>query len=143
MRNWIRSAVDALKGWAGALKEQAGSLRERAPSVMPIKHAARGWLRTFASVMADRSASLLIIPAAAVLLWIDWARFLTLVEWMAFASLFVGFASYLSRFAFPQVNLTEMVGRAKDSSLCCAMISCTVIMFMAAVVIALAIWTKP
>ncbi len=63
--------------------------------------------------LCDKTALLLIIPALAVLLYIDEAMFKTILQWVVVAPVLAGIAVMVSRVIYHKINLTDLVMRAK------------------------------
>lgn len=104
-----------------------------------------GWFsraRRF-SALFDRSAWLLIAPALAILCWIDPAMMKTVLQWSGIAVILAGLACIVSRIIFPQIHLGELVEAVKaDKSLPAAVVVAALVMFVAALIIALVLWAK-
>lgn len=92
--------------------------------------------------LGDKSAWLLIVPACALLYYIDDAMTKTLVQWLVFAPVFAGIAIVVSRFVFPQINLSELVRRAEDGNLAAGVVVAGLLIFVALVLQGLVGWAK-
>lgn len=95
------------------------------------------------NTFGDKNAWFLAIPAGALLLFLDVAKLLTLLEWMLYAAVIAGFAIQISRTVFPQVDLTEMVKKAREESRSAGAVASALIVFVGLLILSIALWTKP
>lgn len=92
--------------------------------------------------LGDKSAWLLIAPACGLLWYIDQAMAKTLLQWLVFAPVFAGIAVVVSRFVFPQINLSGLIKRSEDGNVAAAIIVAGLLLFVALVVQALVGWAR-
>jgi hypothetical protein len=94
------------------------------------------------AALADKSALVLIVPALIIAYLIDEAMALTLVQWLVFAPILAGVAIHISRIVFPQVHLTSYLQKAETGNVAAGLVASAIIVFVAAIVMALVVWTK-
>ncbi len=99
------------------------------------------FLKRFA-VFGDKSAIVLIVPALAILYFIDHAMAMTLIQWLVFAPVLAGVAIHISRIVFPQIRLTTFVRQAESGNVAAGLVASAIIIFVAVIVLALVTWTK-
>lgn len=95
------------------------------------------------AIFADKAQWLLIVPAVGVMAALDLPRTITLLEWMLYAAVIAGFAIQVSLTVFPQIDLSDLVERAKDDPRASATVAAALVLFVALLILAVAIWTKP
>lgn len=100
------------------------------------------WVSRFAALF-DGSAWLLAVPAAAGLWLLDPPMLKTLLQWSLYFSIMAAFVVIISRVAFPQIKMGEFIESAKTGNPAAGMIVSAVIMFVAIVLIAMAVWARP
>lgn len=100
------------------------------------------WMSRFAALF-DGSAWLLAAPAIAALWLLDSPMVKSLLQWSLYFSIMAAFVVIISRVAFPQVKLGEFIEEAKNGNPAAGMIVSAVIMFVAIVLIAMAVWARP
>lgn len=94
------------------------------------------------AVLGDKSALVLIVPALAILYFIDQAMAVTLVQWLVFAPVLAGVAVHISRIVFPQISLNTFFTEAEKGNVASGIVAAAVILFVALIVLALVIWAK-
>lgn len=104
---------------------------------------ARDFIMQMLSIFLDKNALALVVPPAAILGFMDLPKLLTLLEWMLYAAVLAGFAIQISRTVFPQIGLTEMVEKARETPEGSSRIVASVVVFVGFLMLALALWTKP
>lgn len=92
--------------------------------------------------LIDRSAWLLIIPALIALYLIDPVMLKTLAQWLVFAPVLAGLAIIVSRVAFPQIDLGELVADVRDGNTAAGILAAAVVLFVALLLLALILWAK-
>lgn len=96
------------------------------------------------AALGDKSALLLILPAVAALFFIDTPLIKTLVEWTLFGIALSGVTIVISRIAFPQIKLSDLVHAAhEDKNLAAGVVAAAVVLFVGIVFVALVLWAKP
>lgn len=104
---------------------------------------ARDFIMQMLSIFLDKNALALVVPPAAILGFMDLPKLLTLLEWMLYAAVLAGFAIQISRTVFPQIGLSEMVEKARETPEGSSRIVASVVVFVGFLMLALALWTKP
>jgi hypothetical protein len=92
--------------------------------------------------LIDKSAWMLMIPPIVLLYFIDPAMLKTLFQWLLFAPVLAGVAIMVSRIVFPQIHLGTLVDKTVEGSTAASILASALIMFVAAVVVALVMWAK-
>ena len=96
----------------------------------------------FAALM-DKSSWFLILPALALVCCMDLPRALSVLTWMAFAAILVGVCIQISRVAWSPVDLVALVKKAGEDARASAIVVAAVIHFVALLVLAVVLWTRP
>lgn len=104
---------------------------------------ARDFIMQMLSIFLDKNALALVVPPAAILGFMDLPKLLTLLEWMLYAAVLAGFAIQISRTVFPQIGLSEMVEKARETPEGSSRVVASVVVFVGFLMLALALWTKP
>lgn len=93
--------------------------------------------------LGDKSAWLLIAPAAMALFFIDASAAKTLLQWSLFGIVLAGVSIVISRIVFPQINLTDLVQDAYvEHNRASGLIASALILFVALIFIGLVVWAK-
>jgi hypothetical protein len=92
--------------------------------------------------LVDTSAWILIAPSLIALFFIDESMLTTLVQWLVFAPVLAGVAVIVSRIVFPQIHLTDLVSEAMRGNRAAATVAGALVIFVAILVLALAIWSR-
>lgn len=103
----------------------------------------RDFIMQMLSIFLDKNALALVVPPAVILGFMDLPKLLTLLEWMLYAAVLAGFAIQISRTVFPQIGLSEMVEKARETPEGSSRIVASVVVFVGFLMLALALWTKP
>ena len=115
-------------------------------TILMVKNMAKksffGSLAKRLRALGDKSAWLLIVPACALLYYIDTAMTKTLVQWLIFAPVFAGVAIVVSRFVFPQINLTNLIDEAERGNVAAGIVVAGLLVFVAMVLQALVGWAR-
>lgn len=98
------------------------------------------WHRLVA--VADKSAILLIIPAALALYFIDVPMFKTLMQWVVYAPVLAGVAVIVSRVIFHRVNLSLLIRQSESGNVAAAIVVFAITLFVALIFMALVLWSK-
>lgn len=104
---------------------------------------ARDFIMQMLSIFLDKNALALVVPPAAILGFMDLPKLLTLLEWMLYAAVLAGFAIQISRTVFPQIGLSEMVEKARETPEGSSRVVASIVVFVGFLMLALALWTKP
>jgi hypothetical protein len=91
----------------------------------------------------DKSAWFLMLPALLILSLIDLPRTAAILGWMLFAAVLIGFCIQISRIAWSPINLVDLIERAKEDPLACAIIVAAVVYFVGQLFGSLVVWTRP
>ena len=95
------------------------------------------------TAFADKSAFILTAPAVAMLYYIDPGMAKTLLQWIVFGPVLVGLALLVTRIAFPHIRFMDLVDEVHMRG--CrgsAMLASSLIIFVAIVMLAFAIYAK-
>ncbi len=92
--------------------------------------------------LKQRSVWLLILPALLVLSLADFALVKTLVEWSLFALVLAGLAIIVSMVIFPQINLTDLVNRARAGEQPAATVAAALLVFFGLLFYSMVFWAK-
>ena len=92
--------------------------------------------------LIDKSAWLLIAPAAIAIYFIDDTMFKTLIQWLLFAPILAGVAVIVSRIVFPQIHLTDLVAEVKSGNVAAGILSGCLVLFVVFLVLSLVMWAK-
>lgn len=109
----------------------------------PLVGAARDFIVGILGMVFDKNAVALVVPPAAILGYLDLPKLLTLLEWMLYAAILAGFAVQISRIVFPQILLSKLMEKAASSGPGAATVVASVVIFVGALMLSLALWTKP
>ena len=88
-----------------------------------------------------RAWALIALCVGAVWL-IDPVMAKTLLQWVFFFGALCGFAIILSRHTFPQIGLTDHVQAARAGNIASGLVVLGLMVFMAALVLSLALWGR-
>lgn len=91
----------------------------------------------------DGQAWLLILPSVIGLALIDPAMVRTMLEWMLFTPVMIGIAIIISRLAFPQIKLGQLVDEAMNGNTAAGLVVLGLLLFFGMLLLALAGWGKP
>lgn len=94
------------------------------------------------TVLGDKSAFLLTAPFVLALYLLDPSLLKTLLQWVLFAPVLAGIAIIVSRLTFPQINLGDQADSAAKGNVAAAIVVASIVAFVAAVILALVIWSK-
>ncbi|KAF1043073.1 MAG: hypothetical protein GAK35_02393 [Herbaspirillum frisingense] len=95
------------------------------------------------AALVDKSSWFLIVPALAVVACIDLPRTISVLTWMAFVAILVGFCIQISRVAWSPVDLVALLTKAREDARASAIVVAAVIHFVAILVLAVVLWTRP
>lgn len=94
------------------------------------------------SAFFDTSAWLLILPALAVVWFVDAPMAITTLQWTCFAIIFAGVSIILSRIIFPQVRLGQLLDAAEAGGMPQAVVASALILFFGLLFLSMVLWSK-
>lgn len=90
----------------------------------------------------DQSAWLLMLPAAALLFWLDAAMMQTIVQWLLVAPILAGLTIIVTRLIFPQVSLSWLVAEVDQGNTAAGILAAALVLCVGIVFIGIALWAR-
>lgn len=99
--------------------------------------------RTLLGALVDKQAWILVVPVMLTLYTVDGAMVKTLVQWTMMGAALTGFAIVLSRIVFYKIRIDELMVQVREGSTPAAIVVAGLMVFVAVLILALALWAKP